>query len=230
MPEWIVPWITTAVVIWPLLQVERWVHRHIQGLGLLLTNDPPAAVLIYYLTLLPGVILHEGSQWLLAKALRVKVKKFQLWPDKQGKVIRLGLVEIDKKTDNVRATLVGMVPLAAGVAAIESWAEFVPANLAVFAARRDAAVAAFAAEGFACEVPKATMYLWIPLPEGIASADFSDRLREEQGVIVMPGSGFGAGGEGFFRVSFIQGPERIAEAARRAGIVRRAMLQERGGA
>lgn len=118
MPEWIVPWITTAVVIWPLLQVERWVHRHIQGLGLLLTNDPQAAVLIYYLTLLPGVILHEGSQWLLAKALRVKVKKFQLWPDKQGKVIRLGLVEIDKKTDNVRATLVGMVPLAAGVAAI----------------------------------------------------------------------------------------------------------------
>lgn len=115
---------------------------------------------------------------------------------------------------------------AAGVAAIESWAEFVPANLALFAARRDAAVAAFAAEGFACEVPRATMYLWIPLPEGIESAAFADRLREEQGVIVMPGSGFGAGGEGFFRVSFIQSPERIAEAARRAGLVLRAMMEE----
>lgn len=106
---------------------------------------------------------------------------------------------------------------AAGVAAIESWAEFVPQNLAVFTARRDAAVAAFRANGFSCEAPKATMYLWIPLPEGMASAEFCDRLREEHGVIAMPGSGFGAGGEGFFRISFIQSGERIAEAARRAG-------------
>ncbi len=112
---------------------------------------------------------------------------------------------------------------AAGVAAIESWAEFVPQNLAVFTERRNAAVAAFRANGFACDVPKATMYLWIPLPEGIASAEFCDRLREEQGVIAMPGSGFGAGGEGFFRISFIQSGARIAEAARRAGLVLTAM-------
>jgi LL-diaminopimelate aminotransferase len=115
---------------------------------------------------------------------------------------------------------------AAGVAAIESWAEFVPRNLAVFAERRDAAVAAFRAHGFACEIPMATMYLWIPLPDGIASAAFCDRLREEQGVIAMPGSGFGAGGEGFFRISFIQSGARIAEAARRAGLVLRDMLAE----
>ncbi|MFO0072937.1 MAG: aminotransferase class I/II-fold pyridoxal phosphate-dependent enzyme [Gemmatimonas sp.] len=113
---------------------------------------------------------------------------------------------------------------AAGVAAIESWGEFVPRNRAVFAQRRDAAVAAFRANGFSCESPAATMYLWIPLPEGIASADFCDRLREEQGVIAMPGSGFGAGGEGFFRISFIQDGPRIAEAARRAGVVLSAML------
>lgn len=115
---------------------------------------------------------------------------------------------------------------AAGVAAIESWAEFVPQNLAVFRARRDAAVAAFHANGFACESPRATMYLWIPLPEGIASAAFCDRLREEQGVIAMPGSGFGAGGEGFFRISFIQDGPRIAEAARRAGVVLATMLAD----
>ena len=115
---------------------------------------------------------------------------------------------------------------AAGVAAIESWSEFVPRNRAVFAQRRDAAVAAFRANGFSCETPCATMYLWIPLPEGIASAHFCDRLREEQGVIAMPGSGFGAGGEGFFRISFIQNGPRIAEAARRAGVVLAAMRAE----
>ncbi|MBC8087607.1 MAG: aminotransferase class I/II-fold pyridoxal phosphate-dependent enzyme [Phycisphaerae bacterium] len=106
---------------------------------------------------------------------------------------------------------------AAGAAALDSWATFVPENLKVFAARRDAAVAAFRANGFTCDVPKATMYLWLPLPEGIASKEFADRLREEHGVIVLPGSGFGEGGEGFFRISFIRPAERLAEAAARAG-------------
>ncbi|MEO7359472.1 MAG: aminotransferase class I/II-fold pyridoxal phosphate-dependent enzyme, partial [Gemmatimonadaceae bacterium] len=54
--------------------------------------------------------------------------------------------------------------------------------------------------------------------------EFADILREQEGVIVLPGSGFGAGGEGFFRISFIQPPERLAEAASRAGRVLNTML------
>lgn len=107
----------------------------------------------------------------------------------------------------------------AAIAAIESHASWVPGNLEVFRARRDAAVAAFRANGFTCETPKATMYLWVQLPEGIASKDFADRLMDDEAVVVIPGSGFGAGGEGFFRVSFIASPERITEAAQRAGRV-----------
>ena len=106
---------------------------------------------------------------------------------------------------------------AAGAAALESWAEFVPKNVAIFQERRDAAVSSFRAAGFECDVPRATMYLWIKLPDGIASATFTERLLEEQGVVVMSGSSFGAGGEGFFRISFVQSPARIAEAAQRAG-------------
>jgi LL-diaminopimelate aminotransferase len=112
-----------------------------------------------------------------------------------------------------------MAVQAAGVAALESYDEFVPRNVATFKSRRDAAVTAFRAAGFTCEVPQATMYLWLALPPEIASADFAERLLEDEGVVVMPGSGFGAGGEGFFRISFITSPERIAEAARRAGRV-----------
>ena len=107
----------------------------------------------------------------------------------------------------------------AGVAAIESWADFVPTNVAVFQARRDAAVDAFRDAGFTCSVPKAAMYLWIPLPEGIPSQLFADRLLDDEGVVVMPGTGFGQGGEGFFRISFIATPERMREAAVRAGRV-----------
>jgi LL-diaminopimelate aminotransferase len=67
------------------------------------------------------------------------------------------------------------------------------------------------------------MYLWIALPEGVPSRPFADRLMEEEGVIVLPGSGFGTGGEGFFRVSFIVPPARMAQAAERAGRVLAAM-------
>lgn len=108
---------------------------------------------------------------------------------------------------------------AAAVAAIGSWREFVPRNVATFRERRDAAVAAFRQAGFACAVPQATMYVWVELPEGIPSGPFADRLMEETGVIVLPGSAFGEGAEGFFRVSFIVPPERLQAAAGRAGQV-----------
>ena len=58
----------------------------------------------------------------------------------------------------------------------------------------------------------------MPWPEGVSGAALAEALMEE-GVIVLPGSGLGAGGEGFFRVSFITSPARIAEAAKRAGKV-----------
>ena len=112
-----------------------------------------------------------------------------------------------------------MAVQAAGIAALQSWEEFIPRNLAVFKERRDAAVRSFKKAGFLCDVPKATMYLWLRLPDDVPSAVFAERLLEDEGVVIMPGSAFGAGGEGFFRVSFITAPERIAEAARRAGKV-----------
>jgi LL-diaminopimelate aminotransferase len=108
---------------------------------------------------------------------------------------------------------------AAGVAAIASWKEFVPKNMAIFDERRRAATDAFRAAGFTCATPKSTMYLWVQLPDGVPSRPFADRLMDDEGVIVLPGAAFGEGGEGFFRVSFIVPPERLREAAQRAGKV-----------
>jgi LL-diaminopimelate aminotransferase len=117
-----------------------------------------------------------------------------------------------------------MAVQAAGVAALDAWERFLPGNLKIFTERRDAAVTAFNEAGFPCVAPKATMYLWLPLPEGLPSALFAERLLTEEGVVVLPGSALGAGGEGFFRISFIAPPERIAEAARRAGRVLNGLL------
>jgi LL-diaminopimelate aminotransferase len=106
---------------------------------------------------------------------------------------------------------------AACAAALRSWDDWVPSNLEVFLRRRNAAVEALSAEGFQVTTPKATMYLWIPVPTGEPSMDFCRRALEEKGVIVLPGSSMGKGGEGFFRVALTTSEERLRLAASRLG-------------
>jgi len=106
---------------------------------------------------------------------------------------------------------------AAGAAALRSWEEWVPANIQVFQARRDAAVAALQAEGFQARAPKATMYLWVPVPTEEKGMDFCRRALEQEGVIILPGSSMGDGGEGFFRIALTTSEARLQEAATRLG-------------
>ena len=108
---------------------------------------------------------------------------------------------------------------AAGVAALESWAEWVPGNVAAFEGRRDAVVKALNDAGYSVVSPQATMYVWVPVPEGEASEQFATRALEQEGVIVLPGSSLGAGGEGFFRIALTVSAERLVEAAKRLGRV-----------
>jgi len=117
---------------------------------------------------------------------------------------------------------------AAAATALDKCADWIPTNVAEFKRRRDAAVEAFNEAGFPCANPKATMYIWCPLPRNIPSAVFGERLLQDEGVIVLPGSLFGPGGEGFFRVSFIVSPERLREAAARAGRVLKKLQAQSG--
>jgi LL-diaminopimelate aminotransferase len=107
----------------------------------------------------------------------------------------------------------------AGAAALDNAEALVVPIRAELQRRRDAAVAALASAGFTCESPKAAMYLWVPLPAGIPSAQFTRRALEETGALVMPGSGFGPAGEGFFRIALTVGPERLEAAIQRLGAV-----------
>ncbi|HEY0809514.1 MAG TPA: aminotransferase class I/II-fold pyridoxal phosphate-dependent enzyme, partial [Longimicrobiales bacterium] len=108
-----------------------------------------------------------------------------------------------------------MAVQAAAKAALESYDHWVPANVEAFRQRRDAMATALVRAGFQVEVPKATMYLWVPVPKGSASESFARMALLEHGVVVMPGAALGAGGEGFFRVALTQPPARLQEAANR---------------
>jgi LL-diaminopimelate aminotransferase len=106
---------------------------------------------------------------------------------------------------------------AAGVAALESWEDWVPGNVATFQARRDAVVEGLRAGGFDVTVPRATMYVWVPVPGGEPSKHFALRALEETGVVVLPGGALGEGGEGFFRIALTVPEERLREAVKRLG-------------
>jgi len=100
-----------------LLLVERWIHRHLQGVMLLLTGDPEVAVVLYALPLLPGILLHELSHALAAILLGVRVGRISIRPKRAGQRVQLGFVPVER-TDVVRASLIGLAPLLAGSAAI----------------------------------------------------------------------------------------------------------------
>jgi hypothetical protein len=107
------PFLGLAATMALLLLVERWIHRHLQGVMMLLTGDPEIAVMLYALPLLPGIIVHELSHALAAVLLGIRVGRISIRPKRAGERIQLGFVPIEK-TDAVRATLIGLAPLIAG--------------------------------------------------------------------------------------------------------------------
>ena len=85
----------------------------------------------------------------------------------------------------------------------------------VYTRRRDLLSEALASVGMQVPRPKATVYMWVPVPEGYTSSSFSEHVLEQAGVVVTPGLGYGPAGEGFVRLSLTTPDERIAEAVER---------------
>ena len=112
---------------------------------------------------------------------------------------------------------------------------FLPIQMAAFAAlngdqscvertrkayerRRDVLCESFGKAGWAIEKPKATMFVWAPLPGNYKnSQEFAMELVEKAGILVTPGSAFGESGEGFVRMALVQDEEAILKAAEAIG-------------
>jgi len=132
---------------------------------------------------------------------------------------RADLISAMARVKNYVDTGAFLAVQAAGAAVLDRAEQIIPAYVAQFRERRDATVEALRNEGFEVETPRATMYLWIPLPEGMASAAFQRRALEETGVVTLPGTGFGQAAEGFFRIALTVATPRLVEAANRLGKV-----------
>lgn len=93
--------------------------------------------------------------------------------------------------------------------------------VATYLARRDLVVDALRSQGWDVVAPSGTFFVWVGLG-GDDDAAFAERLLAEHGVAVAPGSGFGAGGAGFIRISLVHPLERLHELVERLAVAKAA--------
>ncbi len=105
----------------------------------------------------------------------------------------------------------------ASITALESSQECVAEVVELYQTRRDVLCEGLDKIGWHFEKPKATMFVWAPVPEAYAdkgSLEFSKLLLKEAKVAVSPGIGFGKNGDSHIRFSLIENKQRIRQAVR----------------
>lgn len=103
----------------------------------------------------------------------------------------------------------------AGIAALEDNQDCVDNMNKVYTERRDILVDGLVDLGLSVEKPRATFYVWIEVPKGYNSAEFTSHLLSKGGIVVTPGNGFGGAGEGYVRMALTVDKERMKEAVER---------------
>lgn len=115
---------------------------------------------------------------------------------------------------NVDSGLYEAVQLAA-VAALEGPGDALAEMNEIYTRRRDLTVDTLRAIGVDVKSPKGTIYVWAPVPAGYTSTSFCEKVLEEAGVVISPGSLYGRSGEGYFRISLTTPDDRLTEALER---------------
>lgn len=100
----------------------------------------------------------------------------------------------------------------ASVAALTGDQTWLVGRNLVYQQRRDIIIQHLQQMGFDVKIPKASLYVWCPIPESWRSRQFAALLLEEAGVSLTPGDIFGPHGEGYVRIS-VTVPEPLIEQA-----------------
>ncbi|MDX6721410.1 MAG: LL-diaminopimelate aminotransferase [Solirubrobacteraceae bacterium] len=119
---------------------------------------------------------------------------------------------------NIDSGLFEAVQLA-GIAALSPDADGDKREMnALYTRRRDLVVDALRDIGVDVTPPKATIYVWAPVPAGFdSSAAYCEHVLEQAAVVISPGGAYGPNGEGFFRISLTTPDDRLLEAVQRLG-------------
>jgi LL-diaminopimelate aminotransferase len=103
----------------------------------------------------------------------------------------------------------------ASIIAFQDYAPFVAKQNTIYQRRRDIIVNGLNNLGWNIKKPAASFYIWARVPKGYTSESFTIHLLNTTGVLVVPGNGYGTGGEGYFRISITTKEENLHNAIKR---------------
>ena len=103
----------------------------------------------------------------------------------------------------------------AAIEALNGGEEETRAACEIYARRHHLVADTLNSLGWKIKPPRATFYVWAPVPAGYDSIGFASHVLDQVGVNITPGVGFGAHGEGYFRLSVTAPDARLEEAMTR---------------
>jgi LL-diaminopimelate aminotransferase len=103
----------------------------------------------------------------------------------------------------------------AGIAALEGPQDHLAESVQRYRRRRDLLCDGLKSMGVVVEPPRGSIYVWVPVPEGHDSGSYTTFLLDECGIVVAPGAGYGASGEGFVRFSLTIEDDALEEGVER---------------
>ncbi|HOF04427.1 MAG TPA: LL-diaminopimelate aminotransferase [Syntrophales bacterium] len=124
------------------------------------------------------------------------------------------IAAISKVKENTDSGIFNPIQFA-GIHALKNEAAFIDHMTAVYGRRRELVLTTLKKIGISFTPPRGTFYLWVPVPEGMTSLEFTNRLFDKTAIVVAAGTAYGKYGEGYVRISLTVPDDRLAEAMAR---------------
>ncbi len=183
--------------------------------GILIAQDAAYSEMTYDEYVAPSILEIEGAKE-VAIEFHSLSKSYNMTGWRVGFAVgnREAIKLLAKVKTNIDSGIFQAVQLA-GKAALEKGKSVLKDSLGIYQKRRDLFVSGLRRLGWKVEPPKATFYVWIPVPPGSTSQELGLKLLEEAHIVMTPGNGFGPNGEGYIRASLTIGEARLLEALKR---------------
>ncbi len=181
---------------------------------ILLVSDNAYSEMTYDGYRAPSVFEVEGARdvavefWSLSKPFNMTGWRIAFVVGNKDAIGALGVIKTNTDSGQFTAVQEAAIEALTNPAADP----FIAEMNAIYTRRRDLAVEGLRAIGIDAQPMKGSFYLWVPVPAGHTSASFATLLLEQAGVVVTPGSAYGAYGEGYVRVALCLSEERLREA------------------
>jgi LL-diaminopimelate aminotransferase len=192
-------------------QLVEWAHKY----NVIIAHDNPYSEITYDGYVAPSFLQAPGAKDVgvefhsLSKTYNMTGWRIGFVVGKAEVVEALGRVKT-----NIDSGIFNAVQYA-GIQALTGPQDCVKEVCRVYARRRDMIVETLNSLGLQAKKPKATIYIWVKVPNGFTSASFAEHILEKAAVIVSPGNAYGPSGEGYIRLSLTIDDKRLAEALER---------------